>query len=191
MTAEYTRIKIALVDGCNLSCSHCYMGKMKETTNRYQNVVKRIDEAAGLGVEVLDFTGGEPTQHPEIISLIDYAGSKNFYTINLSTNGMAIGKNRLFDAILRNNVVCNISLDGASAETVDRIRGKNVFRRLEKVFAMLHENHCSFSLRFSINRMNCEEINEIIDYGERWGVKIDLEPTQKIGNAIRKFSCNR
>lgn len=182
--SPHTRVKLAIVDGCNLSCSHCYMGEMKETQNSAPNVKRRIDEAAELGVRILDFTGGEPTQHKDIVELIDYAGSKHFSVLNLSTNGMALAKRELFEAVHRNHVTCNISMDGATEQTVDRIRGKNVFRRLEEVLSRLDAHKIRFSLRFSINKVNMREIGAIIDYGERWGAKIDMEPTQKIGNAI-------
>jgi radical SAM protein with 4Fe4S-binding SPASM domain len=160
------------------------MGAMKDTTSDATNIMKRLDEASAIGVRIVDFTGGEPTQHPRIIELLDYAGAKHFEKLNLSTNGMALGKSELLTAVKRNNVTCNISMDGATQQTVDKIRGSNVFRRLETVFGQLKSNNIPFSLRFSINKLNVHEVEDIIDYAASWKVKIDLEPTQKIGNAI-------
>lgn len=61
---------------CQLACTHCYAdsgpggshGAM--TTESWRRV---IDEAAGMGVRMVQFIGGEPTLYPELPSLIDHA----------------------------------------------------------------------------------------------------------------------
>lgn len=61
---------------CQLSCSHCYAdsgpigthGAM--TTEDWRRV---IDQAAALGVNMVQFIGGEPTLHPDLPVLIDHS----------------------------------------------------------------------------------------------------------------------
>ena len=58
---------------CNLYCVHCYadsgpsaMGDRVGTT-RWLSL---IDEAAALGIKAVQFIGGEPLLHPDIVPLI-------------------------------------------------------------------------------------------------------------------------
>ena len=73
---------------CNQKCKFCYaagqtMGKAKElTTEQWKQVIDRLSDAR---VPMVTFTGGEPTQRPDIDELIGYA--KRFVT-RLNTNGV-------------------------------------------------------------------------------------------------------
>jgi MoaA/NifB/PqqE/SkfB family radical SAM enzyme len=61
---------------CQLSCTHCYAesgptgthGTM--TGDDWRRV---IDQAADLGVRLVQFIGGEPTMHPDLPGLVDHA----------------------------------------------------------------------------------------------------------------------
>jgi len=61
---------------CQLACAHCYAesgptgtrGTM--TGGDWRRV---IDQAAALGVHMVQFIGGEPTMHPELPRLVDHA----------------------------------------------------------------------------------------------------------------------
>src|SRR5262245_43088302 len=58
---------------CNLRCVHCYNASGPEgehgtmTSTDWRNV---SEEAATLGVENVQFIGGEPTLHPDLASLV-------------------------------------------------------------------------------------------------------------------------
>lgn len=61
---------------CQLSCAHCYAESGPTGTagtmagDDWQRV---IDQAAALGVRMVQFIGGEPTLHPDLPRLIDHA----------------------------------------------------------------------------------------------------------------------
>ncbi len=61
---------------CGLSCSHCYVGSGPSgshgtmTAGDWRSV---IDQAAGLGVSMVQFIGGEPTLHPDFAALLAHA----------------------------------------------------------------------------------------------------------------------
>lgn len=187
---KYRRLKISLTDSCNLNCAHCYLGTKAALYANLAVVLHRIEEARQLGVRILDLTGGEPTTHPQFCTILDVASGSGFERLNLSTNGLSLAKGNILPRLVSYQVHCNISLDGASAETVNGIRGKNVFRRLEQVFSILKERNVPFSLRFSINRLNAGEVREMLSYAEQWGVDADLEATQLIGNASKGVVLN-
>jgi MoaA/NifB/PqqE/SkfB family radical SAM enzyme len=61
---------------CGLSCAHCYAGSSPSgshgamTGADWQSV---ITQAAGLGVRMVQFIGGEPTLHPQFADLLSCA----------------------------------------------------------------------------------------------------------------------
>ena len=73
---------------CNQKCIFCYaagqeMGKAKElTTGEWKQAIDRLEAAR---VPMVTFTGGEPTQRPDIAQLVGYA--KRMIT-RLNTNGV-------------------------------------------------------------------------------------------------------
>jgi len=61
---------------CQLSCEHCYADSGPLGTHGSMSVEKWInviDQAARLGVDMVQFIGGEPTLHPGLPQLIDHS----------------------------------------------------------------------------------------------------------------------
>lgn len=61
---------------CQLECIHCYAESGPNNTHGVMSTVdwrRVIDECAGLGVEMVQFIGGEPTLHPDLPDLIEHA----------------------------------------------------------------------------------------------------------------------
>ncbi|MFF7927398.1 radical SAM protein [Streptomyces mirabilis] len=75
--APLTFLELEITGRCQLTCSsHCYAeagptkGHGSMTGDDWRRV---IDEAAALGVETVQFIGGEPTLHPEFTELVGHA----------------------------------------------------------------------------------------------------------------------
>jgi MoaA/NifB/PqqE/SkfB family radical SAM enzyme len=61
---------------CQLECAHCYATSGPAGTHGTMTTAdwrRVIDEAAGLGVGVVQFNGGEPTLHPGLPALVKHA----------------------------------------------------------------------------------------------------------------------
>lgn len=74
---------------CNYDCAYC----PKEIHDNFSphtdiNILKSaVDKLASIGKPIrLSLTGGEPSVHPNIEELLEYAKSKNFW-ISMTTNG--------------------------------------------------------------------------------------------------------
>ncbi len=187
MNEKYSRVKLAIAEGCNLNCKHCYMGEKRPFFINPTKAKSIIAESKDLGVSTLDITGGEPLMHPEFEDIIRFAGQKMFKNINISTNALFLNHPNIANAVKDHNAHCNISLDGATEKTTDAIRGKNSFAKIMTILEMLDSQGVSYSLRFSINSLNKGEVAEMIDLGASLNVKIDISPTQLAGNASRNL----
>jgi len=150
---------------CNLSCTHCYSDsdyKKYDGELTTEEAKSFIDDLADFNVPVLLFSGGEPLIRDDIFELAEYTAEKGMRP-TISTNGTLIDKDvarRLKDIGVG---YVGISLDGVK-ETNDKFRGK------EGAFdkALRGMNNCleigqRVGLRFTINRHNYKDLNDIFD----------------------------
>jgi len=150
---------------CNLKCIHCYSSsesKKYEGELDTGEALRFIDHLAEFKVPVILFSGGEPLLREDLIELVTYAKSKGIRA-TISTNGTLLSRERT--AILKNLGVgyIGVSLDGIG-ENNDRFRGR------EGAFAasLTGIRNCieigqRTGLRFTINKHNYSELNDIFD----------------------------
>lgn len=122
---------------CNIACRHCFITcgpkNHRHEMMSVEQVRTSLAEAARLGVREYYFTGGEPFLHPQIRELIELTLPQGPLTI--LTNGMLIDDDmaawlgETFRAT-RYSLDLRVSLDGATAEENDAVRGKGTFQRI-------------------------------------------------------------
>ena len=83
---------IELTLRCNERCLHCYAGSDPERSETLSaDEVKRVlDEARAMGNPRLQFTGGDPLIHPDLVALVAHAHALDFPTIEIYTNGLLL-----------------------------------------------------------------------------------------------------
>ncbi|MBN1981624.1 MAG: radical SAM protein, partial [Chitinivibrionales bacterium] len=80
---------------CNASCDYCYI-KDNDSKDLSTAEIKRIiDKLADAGILFLIFTGGDPFIRDDIIDILEYAVSKNFWKMTIMTNGTLINANHI------------------------------------------------------------------------------------------------
>jgi radical SAM protein with 4Fe4S-binding SPASM domain len=81
------RMDIALTYGCDNACAHCYNeGPRAGEALSAEDFKRVIAKVWGLGIPHICFTGGEPTQHADLVELVEYAEELGVIT-GLLTNG--------------------------------------------------------------------------------------------------------
>jgi MoaA/NifB/PqqE/SkfB family radical SAM enzyme len=73
---------LELTGKCTLNCSHCYAESGPQETHgdmSLEDWVRVIDEGCEIGIENVQFIGGEPLLHPNAAELIEYAASKGLF----------------------------------------------------------------------------------------------------------------
>jgi mycofactocin biosynthetic radical S-adenosylmethionine protein MftC len=113
-----------LTYACNLACVHCLSSSGRRdprelTTEQCEAV---IDELQRMKVFYVNIGGGEPTVRPDFWHLLDYAVAHQV-GVKFSTNGIRITPERARFLASTDYVDVQISLDGATAEVNDRVRG--------------------------------------------------------------------
>ena len=79
---------------CNLSCKYC--NEFDETSPPVptEEMLRRIEKLASLGLSALTFSGGEPLLHPDLDELIRSSRDKGMLT-GLITNGFLLNEDRI------------------------------------------------------------------------------------------------
>lgn len=113
-----------LTYACNLSCAHCLSSSGRRdprelTTEQCEAV---IEELQRMQVFYVNIGGGEPTMRPDFWHLLEYA-VQHQVGVKFSTNGVRISPERAKYLAGTNYVDVQVSLDGATAEVNDRVRG--------------------------------------------------------------------
>jgi Fe-coproporphyrin III synthase len=159
---------------CNLLCSHCYMEAGPEARREDELTTEEakalIDDLAGLRVPLLLFSGGEPLVRDDFWDLARYAAEKDLTTA-LSTNGTLITPEVARNLKDVGVEYAGVSLDGASPETHDRMRGvpgsfERALRGLENCVAV----GLKCGVRVTVTRENHTEISDLIDLALAAGV---------------------
>jgi hypothetical protein len=116
---------------------------------------------------VLQFSGGEPTIHPEIITFVELAKERRIGVVMLNTNGIRLARDRRFVAeCARVGAHMYFQLDGFELETHLAIRGKDL--RADKMRALDNcaEAGITVTLVAAVEKdLNEHEVGEIVRFG--------------------------
>ena len=113
-----------LTYACNLACVHCLSSSGRRDPRELTTAecLAVIDELERMQVFYVNIGGGEPTVRRDFWELVEYA-VEHHVGVKFSTNGSRITP-RSRPAIAGTDYVdVQISLDGATAEVNDRVRG--------------------------------------------------------------------
>lgn len=158
------RVELIITEKCNLECKHCFQGSspLKEANFPSLEKLKLLcDELDRLDVTNLKISGGEPLIYPQIDLFLEYLSKKRFQK-SILTNALLLN-DKLIDIVRGNNFRFGISLDGATKENHEFLRGKNTFDRTINNILKLRKNNIYFSITSTIYKNNIDEVSEICD----------------------------
>ncbi|TXK35101.1 radical SAM protein [Nonomuraea sp. C10] len=136
-----------IAEACNLRCPTCFADSSPElsgvvpVTEVLANVDQRLARENGK-LDVLMLSGGEPTLHPELKTLLHELAARPITRILINTNGVLIARD---DALLdlltehRERVEVYLQYDGSSAEASRHHRGGDLRRLKQQAVARLSE----------------------------------------------------
>ncbi len=152
-------------NACNLTCTHCLVssGPGGAPGLGSEDLARLIDRGAGLGVERLYITGGEPFLRKDIFDLVQRATDTHGMEVILLTNATLFAgrvKEQLA-ALDRERVRFQVSIDGAKPETNDAIRGAGTFVRALEGTRLLADLGFEVSLTTVPTEENLDELAAI------------------------------
>ncbi len=173
---------------CNLSCIHCLSdsGKKRPGELTTEACLQVIDELARNKVFQFNIGGGEPFMRPDFLDLLDYAHEKGMVTC-ISTNGTRI------DAAtarrLRHPLVyIQVSLDGATPESNDAIRGDGSFHRVLQALDYLKRESIEVSINTVLTRRSIHELDILRALAADFNAKLRVSRFRPSGRGKQAWS---
>ena len=167
-----TNVFFHILTRCNLSCRHCYINPAQHGKNTLTLKTIKVWLAAfatDSGTKNLIFLGGEPTLHPELAAAVKHAHGLGFGSITIDTNGYLFGD--ILTKVSPAEVdYFSFSLDGATRETNDRIRGAGAYETCLDGIQRTIQQGFKTSLIYTISSNNIHELEMMIPLLERLGV---------------------
>jgi len=112
---------------CNLACLHCLSDAGEADPDELSTAECRtlLEELGRLKIFQVNIGGGEPFLREDFIDLLDDAHDRGLVTC-VSTNGMVVDDGLARRLSGMKFLYLQVSLDGATAEVNDVIRGKGL-----------------------------------------------------------------
>ena len=168
---------------CNLNCIHCMEGGSSNTDElSLKEIETVIDNLRMLGVYRLVITGGEPFIRDDITSILKKANESYMKTI-VFTNGLLL-TDEIINEIKDYNIILRFSIDGATAETHDKIRGIGNFDKTIEVMKKCAANGIDIAIASTITSLNFDQYMDIVKLAESLNVcELELSEVNALGNA--------
>jgi mycofactocin radical SAM maturase len=165
-----------LTYACNLSCVHCLSSSGRRdpaelTTRECEQVIDTLER---MQVFYVNIGGGEPTVRPDFWELVDYA-TAHHVGVKFSTNGVKITSPVAARLAASDYVDVQISLDGATAEVNDAVRGPGSYATAIAAMENLSgAGFRGFKLSVVMTRQNIPQLDAFKAIADRFGAQLRL-----------------
>ena len=165
-----------LTYACNLACVHCLSSSgrrdPRELTTAEAKAV--IDELQRMQVFYVNIGGGEPTVRPDFWELLDYAIAHDV-GVKFSTNGIKLDQQRAAQLAATDYVDVQISLDGATAEVNDHVRGPGSYDTAMRALENLAEaGFGQPKISVVMTRQNVDQLDEFKAIADKFGAQLRI-----------------
>lgn len=205
-TPQLQFASVELTLRCNHRCLHCgsTAGRARDQELKAEQWISIMHQLAELGCNEVCLLGGEPFLLPGWLRVAEAICDLGMDLV-LITNGWLVNP-RLVRRLrrLRRLARIGVSLDGATAETHDRIRNRpGSFSRADGALRMLTEAGFEVGAITSVSRLNLAELprmrdmllgrnitwqlQAVLGHGERWSSEWSLTPEEHY--QVAEFIC--
>ncbi|RLB66395.1 MAG: mycofactocin radical SAM maturase [Deltaproteobacteria bacterium] len=167
---------------CNLRCRHCLSSSAEPAANELSTAeaLALVEEMYQEGVFQINFGGGEPFMRPDFMQIIDACHNRGIMTC-ISTNGTLFTP-ELVESLSRTDMMAiQVSLDGATKETCEAIRGKGTYDTAIKALELLAVSPIATSINTVLTTDNAHEIQGLQDLANQLGVTLRISRFRPAG----------
>ena len=127
---------VDLTNRCNMNCPICFANANQQGyvyEPDYETIVKMLDALRAeepIKCTAVQFSGGEPTVHPDFVRIIKAAKERNFAQVQAATNGIEFAKkyDLLKEASLAGMNTIYLSFDGLTDDVYLQARDRKMFK---------------------------------------------------------------
>jgi uncharacterized radical SAM superfamily Fe-S cluster-containing enzyme len=182
---------IEITDHCNLQCPICYAssGPAREqyrTVDHVQRLIDAVVRNEGQP-DVVQISGGEPTLHPELFTILDRAKAAPIRHLMINTNGLRIANDEAFANRLAEympDFEVYLQFDSFERAALMELRGADLRDVHERAIERLNRLGISTTLVATLKKgLNDHEVGRLIDYavGQPSVRGVTFQPIQAAG----------
>jgi mycofactocin biosynthetic radical S-adenosylmethionine protein MftC len=173
---------------CNLRCVHCLSASSAASPGElsFDECKGIVDQLAALKVFEINFGGGEPLLKDFFLPLLRYIHTKGIVTC-ISTNGTAL-TDEAVDCFTSSPLVnVQVSLDGATPEVNDSIRGRGTYQKIIQGIERLAGKNIPLSINTVVTSLNFTQLSRLKDLAKSYGARLRVSRFRPSGRARQSW----
>ncbi|MGB9729110.1 MAG: radical SAM/SPASM domain-containing protein [Thermoprotei archaeon] len=183
-------VAYVMTRSCNLKCLHCDVNAGMPLCYEMHNseILKFCNEIIECDISHVALTGGEPLLHKNFYDVAHILSKAGIF-LTLETNGTLINEKVAKKLSLFNFSEINISLDGLSPETHEKLRGVNgCLKKTLHALELLSKQSVCVNIEFAPVKFNWDKVSDVIHYVINKGVSSFITwKLEKIGRAYENW----
>lgn len=191
---------LEITSSCNLTCPMCYAGSSPGGKHLPLDDCKRqIDRLVQVegGAEICQLSGGEPTTHPQLAEIIDYALSCDIDYVMINTNGIRFARDAALVELVakyRDRLDIYFQFDGLNDDVYQALRGEPLVDIKLAALENLGRSGVHVTLVATLQAgVNDDQLGPIVEFGlaRPWITGISFQPATYSGRHVLPADLER
>ena len=172
MIYQLSGMNIEVTTNCPLRCPQCYCSLYGGKNIDKTRAIQIIKQAKELGLEHVEFSGGETLCYPYLTDLITFASGLGIET-SVSLSGWNFN-NEILQRLIESGIsTIYVSLNGPTKEI--NLETRDGFEYAIRALEILHSKHfSSVIINWVMHRSNADVLPKMVDIGQKYGVEAIL-----------------
>lgn len=164
---------------CNNNCIMCSVKGDDRYAVDYKKLIKKMEQNREM-TDKISFTGGEPTEHPDIIKLFKKANELDYKKISLSSNGVNLANKRFTQKLIELGLQeASIAIHGPK-KIHNEITQNTNYEKCIKALKILLKNNIKLTVDSVLIKPNKDHLKELWKDMHELGIEfiglVDLVP---------------
>ena len=161
---------VTITSACNLDCPICYVHNKNHLpfhmgVEDFKKILGHLVADHGGELDIVNFTGGEPTVHPHFLDFIELAQQAGIHRVSICTNGVRLAKDEgMVKRLGELNARIALSFDSFEKEADFELQGANLLGIKMRCLELLEKYNVNTTLIPVMTRgVNDHEVGKIIE----------------------------
>ena len=173
---------------CNLQCKHCLSssGTIHQNELSTAEAQNLIDQWAAMQVFYINVGGGEPLFRPDFFTLMQHSLERGI-GVKVSTNGTLLDDTAARWIASRQYFDLQISLDGATEEINDTLRGPGSFHLACQAMQRLSNRDVDFIINVVVTQQNFNQLDQFLALAHQHSAQLRLSRLRPTGKGKQNW----
>ena len=180
------RLFVQLTNRCNLRCKHCFVESdmTKDDYLTYGRIIKVVNDAVDLGINRIDFTGGEVLTKPYFLDVLRYLDTQPV-SYNFFSN-LTLANDNVIEELAKLKGLTSIitSIDYLEPKRHNNFRGGEMaFERTLHAITRLNQKNVKVIVNTMVMDDNRDSLGDLVEFFINQGVETHFDTIIDCGRA--------